>query len=151
VSLETPLKLSGRILVVDDSADGRSIVSRVLRCIGLETEEAQDGKVACEKALREWKAGRPFDLILMDMHMPVMDGFAATAMLRLRGYTAPIAALSALIGANTRRDCLDAGCNDYAAKPIDFESLRDLVQRHLSKPPAARKAARASRACVAAA
>lgn len=137
MSRESLIKLSGRVLVVDDSGDGRTIVSRVLRCIGLQTEDAPDGKVACEKAIAEWRAGRPFELILMDMHMPVMDGFTATAMLRLKGYTAPIAALSALVGANTRQECLDAGCNDYASKPIDFESLRDLVQRHLRPAGAA--------------
>jgi CheY-like chemotaxis protein len=136
--------------VVDDSGDGRTIVSRVLRCIGLQTEEAPDGKVACEKAITEWRAGRPFDLILMDMHMPVMDGFTATAMLRLKGYTAPIAALSALIGANTRQECLDAGCNDYAAKPINFESLRDLVQRHLPAPSQVKRR-ESRRQCVVAA
>jgi CheY-like chemotaxis protein len=148
VSRETPLKLCGRILVVDDSADGRTIVSRVLRCIGLETEDAPDGKVAFEKAMSQFKAGRPFDLILMDMHMPVMDGFTATAMLRLRGYTAPIAALSALVGANTRQECLDAGCNDYAAKPIDFQSLRDLVQRHLTPATATPRVASRQRSAL---
>lgn len=150
MSCETPLKLSGRILVVDDSAHGRSIVSSVLRCIGLQTDDAQDGAVACRKALSELEAGRPFDLILMDMYMPVMDGFAATAMLRMRGYTAPIAALTADDAAEARQKCLDAGCNDYAAKPINFESLRDLVQRHLPAPSQVKRR-ESRRQCVVAA
>jgi CheY-like chemotaxis protein len=150
MSREIPLKLSGRILVVDDSADARSIMSRVLRCIGIETDEAQDGKVACEKALYARESGRPFDLILMDIYMPVMNGFDATAMLRLNGYTGRIAALTAHTGTDPRQDCLDAGCDDYVMKPIDFESLRDLVQRHINAanptPGAKRR-----RACVVAA
>lgn len=149
MSREVPLKLSGRILVVDDSADARSIMSRVLRNIGIETEEAQDGKVACEKAMIAHQSGRPFDLILMDIYMPVMNGFDATAMLRLRGYAGHIAALTAHSGTNARQDCLDAGCDDYIEKPIDFESLSDLVQRHVT--PAVPVAAKRRRACVAAA
>lgn len=150
MSREVPLKLSGRVLVVDDSADARSIMSRVLRCIGIETEEAQDGKVACEKAMFARESGRPFDLILMDMFMPVMTGFDATAMLRLRGYKGRIAALTAHDGMHARQDCLDAGCDDYILKPMDFEALSNLVQRHLTSPkPAA--APKRRRACVVAA
>jgi CheY-like chemotaxis protein len=124
-------KLSGNILVVDDSSDGRAVISGVLRCIGFTVETAKNGLEACEQALAASSKGQPFDLIMMDMQMPVMDGYAATTRLRELGYSHRIAALKASSYEGVPEECLPAGCDDFATKPITFEMLSDLAKRNL--------------------
>lgn len=99
--------------------------------MGLVVETAENGAVACQRMLDSISENRPFDLIITDLHMPVMDGYAATSLLRSRGYRGRIAALTADVTDESRRKCRAAGCDDLTLKPITFEKLYDLAQRNL--------------------
>lgn len=113
---------SSRILVVDDGAENRELLSLVLADQGLWIEEAVNGQEALEKVSAE-----SFDLILMDMQMPVMDGFEATRTLRQRGVTTPIVALTANAMKGFEQMMLDIGCTAYLTKPVEIDLLLDKV------------------------
>jgi signal transduction histidine kinase/CheY-like chemotaxis protein len=131
-----PERLRGRVLLAEDGADNRRLISLVLRRAGLEVELACDGQIAFEMVLAAEEAGQPFDLIVMDMQMPLMTGYEATAALRSEGLSLPILALTAQAMAGDREKCLAAGCNEYMSKPIDRERLVLLAGGLLQKPPA---------------
>lgn len=115
-----------RVLVVDDGNENREFVTLVLEEVGLQVDGAENGAVGVTKALQE-----SFDVILMDMHMPVMDGRTATISLRQEGLETPIIALTAHAMKGFEHDILAAGCSGYLAKPIDIdlliETLADLL------------------------
>ncbi|MGD0384217.1 MAG: response regulator [Thermoguttaceae bacterium] len=126
---DQPLKIAagpesgGKILLAEDSADNQRIISLILSKAGFHVTIAENGQVACEKALAAWNEGAPFDLILMDMQMPVLDGYEATRRMRSNGYDRPIVALTAHATSGDRKKCLDAGCDYYITKPIDRNEL----------------------------
>jgi len=107
-----------KILVVDDGAENRELVVLVLTENGLAVEEAENGQVAVDRC-----AHTRYDAILMDMSMPVMDGFTATRTLRERGLATPIFALTAHAMKGFEQEILAAGCTGYVTKPIDLDVL----------------------------
>lgn len=124
-------RLCGRILLVDDGLHNRNVLSVYLEQAGAELEMAENGRLGCEAALAALAEGRPFDLILMDMQMPEMDGYTATATLRSKGCHQPIIALTAHAMAGDRDKCIQAGCTDYLSKPVSREDLLAMLHRHL--------------------
>ena len=106
------------ILLVDDSPDNRRIIRYLLEEVNAEVSEAENGQEAISLVLFRMKTSDPFDLVLMDMRMPVMDGYTATAKLRELGIDLPIVALTAHTMAEDKNKCLEVGCNDYISKPM---------------------------------
>ena len=129
--------LRGRILLAEDGLDARRLLARHLRAAGAEVETAENGLVACELALRAAEAGTPYDLILMDMQMPELDGYAAAARLRAAGYRGPIVALTAHAMEDERARCLGAGCDGFATKPILRRTLIEVARAYLAPGGAA--------------
>ncbi|HSW44572.1 MAG TPA: response regulator [Phycisphaerae bacterium] len=137
--------IKARILLAEDGPDNQRLIARLLRKAGAEVELADDGQVALEHARRAWHEGRPFDLILMDMEMPRVDGYAATSSLRSEGYDRPILALTAHAMAGDRERCVNAGCDDYLTKPVDrvklIAAIFDWVGKHSCRVPVSCKQA----------
>jgi len=121
-------KISGSVLLVDDGETNRRFVSLVLQQTGIEITEAGNGQQAVQLATSE-----PFDLILMDMQMPIMDGYTATRLLREKGITIPIIALTANAIVGDKKECLEAGCTDYLSKPIKHDLLLQTVAETLQR------------------
>lgn len=122
--------LAGRkILLAEDSPDNQLIMSRFLMQYGAIVTIVENGDLAITAALDALSDDEPFDVILMDMQMPVLDGFEATRVLRMQGYDRPIVALTAHAMAGDKEKCLSAGCTDYATKPINRQQLLEQLGR----------------------
>ncbi len=127
-----PATLAGRlegihVLYAEDGRDNQALLSAYLRKAGAQVSIADNGHVAMERALAAAAAGCPFDVVLMDMQMPELDGYDATASLRARGYDRPIVALTAHAMATDRARCLAAGCDEFLTKPVQRVALIDTV------------------------
>jgi len=143
------VRISGSVLVAEDGIDNQALIAIRLRETGLKVEIAANGQIAIDKATAAAEFGTPFDLILMDVQMPVMDGFTATLNLRGKGYRGAIIALTANAMERDRQKCLSAGCNDFVTKPIQMEKLFKAIGRYLkvvqiAKQPALTKEAAAT-------
>lgn len=118
-----------RVLLVEDGLDNRRLFVAILKNAGAQITEAEHGEIAVTLAMEEYRKNTPFDVVLMDMQMPTMDGYTATTLLREQGYPGPIIALTAHAMHEDRQKCLDIGCNDYMTKPILREELIDCIRR----------------------
>jgi signal transduction histidine kinase/ActR/RegA family two-component response regulator len=125
-------KLAAHILLVEDGPDNQRILRHFLQTAGAQVAVAENGQIALDKVENAIACDRPFDLILMDLQMPVLDGYSATAELRKRGFTAPIVALTAHAMQGEREKCLATGCDEFATKPITKRQLLELVVKMLA-------------------
>lgn len=114
------------ILVVDDGKANRRLIRLILERAGCNVVEAENGQIGYEKALES-----NFDVVLMDMQMPVMDGYQATRKLRSEGYQGSIVALTANAMKGDQQKCMDAGCDGFLSKPVDMDQLLSVLHDKL--------------------
>ncbi len=122
-----------RVLLAEDCPDNQLLVSHVLRRKGAQVVIVGDGQEAFDVAIDARDRSEPFHVVLMDMQMPVLDGYRAATRLREAGYRLPIIALTAHTMTHDRQKCLDAGCDDYATKPIQFPKLLAAIHAQISR------------------
>lgn len=127
----SPTPLRCRILLAEDGLDNQQLIQFHLERAGATVELADNGEIALEKVCAAMNAGQPHDLVLMDMQMPVLDGYEATRLLREGGFQGPIIALTANAMPGDKQKCLDHGCDDYASKPIQRKELLAQIHRLL--------------------
>jgi CheY-like chemotaxis protein len=116
------------VLLADDGADMQALIGHILRRQGAQVEIAENGQEAVERAMAQ-----RFDVVLMDLQMPVCDGFQATLELRRRGYEGPVIAVSAAAMMLEKEKSLGVGCDEHISKPVNVEDLVDKVARY-SRP-----------------
>ncbi len=119
--------LDGNVLLAEDNVVNQQLIQRVVQKTGARVSIAKDGKEAVEMSM-----ATPFDLILMDINMPIMGGLEATRILRLSGKVLPIYALTAELGKAEAEASSEAGCNGHLTKPLDIKALRAVLQLHLN-------------------
>ncbi len=122
-----------RLLLAEDGPDNQRLITYILTKAGAQVTLAENGREAVDAILGPGRSAGPFDVVLMDMQMPILDGYTATGQLRGAGYAQPIIALTAHSMASDRNRCLEAGCDDYFTKPIDRHKLIALVAEHAAK------------------
>ncbi len=122
-SVRTPSvpRLDARILLAEDHEANRQLITLRLNSTGAEVVPARNGKEAVELVHAAAAQGRPFDAVIMDMEMPVLDGYEAVRQLRAGGFTAPIVAVTAYAMSQDREECLRLGCNEHISKPIEWD------------------------------
>lgn len=126
---ETPqqiMRLRGRVLLAEDGLDNQRLFCAYMSKAGIDVTAVENGSLAVERALSE-----SFDLILMDMQMPVMGGLEATTILRMAAYAGPIVALTANVMAEDIESYIDAGCTDHMSKPIDRDKFFQMLATYL--------------------
>jgi CheY-like chemotaxis protein/HPt (histidine-containing phosphotransfer) domain-containing protein len=131
---QSNLSFSGKVLVAEDVEPSQILMRSLLTKMGLHVTVVGNGKQVLEKATSE-----SFDLILMDIQMPEMNGYEATMALRRQGHRTPIVALTANAMRGDNQKCLDAGCDDYLTKPINRLEFQRKLAQYLPSTQAASK------------
>lgn len=126
VDKQPALHFTGRVLVAEDSPANQKLIDMNLKRLGIEPKIVGNGQLALQAVARE-----DFDLIFMDMQMPVMDGYTATHTLRKNGKTVPIVALTAYAMEKDDQKCYAAGCDDYMSKPMNRQKLVKILEKYL--------------------
>jgi len=128
--------LSGKkILLAEDGPDNQRLIAFMLKKAGAEVVLAENGEVAYLAALESMESGHLFDVILMDIQMPVLDGYEATRKLRGDGYLGHIISLTANAMEGDRKKCIEAGCNSHITKPVNRENLIQLIAETCAAEP----------------
>ena len=120
-------RLTGSVLLAEDSKDIQQLLSVYIRKLGLELDIVENGAQAVERAVNN-----NYDIVLMDMRMPIMDGMTAVSTLRELGYKQPIIALTANTMKKDQEQCLQAGCDEFLSKPVVREDLASAFARYLN-------------------
>ncbi len=136
----TDLALRCRVLLAEDGPDNQRLIAHVLEKASAEVTVVENGAMAVSAAIGARDRGMPFDVVLMDMQMPVLDGYDATRRLRGRGYRGLIIALTAHAMVQDRQRCLDCGCDEYLSKPVNRKTLLETIRRQLAAAGAVREA-----------
>ena len=132
-----------RVLLAEDHRDLQQVLARQLTLLGLEVVGVSNGRDAVDLALAAHRRGNPFGLVLMDLEMPLIDGYEATRLIREGGFSGPILALSGHSTDDYRQESLKMGCDDCLRKPIDWNQLAAPIRTYLpghalpqlSRPP----------------
>jgi signal transduction histidine kinase/ActR/RegA family two-component response regulator len=119
-----------RVLLAEDDLVNQKLILKILELAEVSVDLAVDGREALNCALRARDCGMPYHVILMDMQMPVLDGYETTRALRVQGYEHPILALTANALAPDRERCLSAGCDNYEVKPVCRQELLRKIQQY---------------------
>jgi len=125
---EPSLPVSRRALVAEDAKANQALIQVLLQKMGFEVTIVEDGQQAIEQVRKE-----AFDIIFMDMQMPVVNGYDATQQIKAMGIRTPVIAVTAHAMKGDEQKCFDAGCDDYIAKPIDRKKMEQIISEHLSK------------------
>lgn len=122
-----------KILVVDDVIDNRRLLKFLLGKMNLTCDFAENGEEAVDKIFLSMTSTRPYELVFMDMQMPIMDGITAARTVREENFTGAIVALTANAMPQDRARCLEAGCEEFLTKPIDRNALTAVVERMIAR------------------
>jgi PAS domain S-box-containing protein len=124
-------RLQGRVLLAEDHDANRQLISLRLSRAGAEVVSVRNGEEALAQVIAAANEGRPVDAVIMDMEMPVLDGYEAVRQLRASGFSGPIIAVTAYAMSKDREECLSLGCDDHVSKPIDFDQFLVKLSRLL--------------------
>ncbi len=122
-----------RILVAEDGPDNQELFRLILEKAGAEVTIVENGRLAIDAVHTAETTGEPFDLLVLDMQMPELDGYAAATQLRAMGYELPIIAVTAHALDSDRKKCIAAGCDDYESKPIVRKRFLETLERNFHK------------------
>ena len=129
-SVELDLFIPARVLIAEDSRAIQFMMRRLLESFVGSVTVVEDGKAAVDAVRQAIQDRKPFNIIFMDIQMPVMNGYEATKQLRALGINTPVIALTAGAMSGERENCLSIGCTDYLPKPVHRDDLVNAVQRY---------------------